>query len=85
MRQYEPYIQTIIIILIKKIKTKIKKKSKKKKRWERESVREREREILFFFLSSLLSKIYGNRTVGFHWTKGKASPRIESYAWAPKS
>ena len=84
MRQYEPYIQTIIIILIKKIKTKIKKKSKKKK-WERESVREREREILFFFLSSLLSKIYGNRTVGFHWTEGKANPRIENYAWAPKS
>ena len=36
-------------------------------RRERESVR-RERER-FFFLSSLLSKIYENRTVSFRWSK----------------
>ena len=85
MRQYEPYIQTIIIILIKKIKTKIKKKSKKKKDGRGRALEKEREKFYFFFLSSLLSKIYGNRTVGFHWTEGKAGPRIESYAWAPKS
>ena len=63
MWQYELFIQ-IIIIIIKKMK---KKKSNKRKGRETGVVRmERERKIFFlFFLSSLLSKIYGNRTRGF--------------------
>ena len=40
---------------------------RQKKRVERESEKkEKERKIFFF---SLLSKINGNRTVGFHWSK----------------
>ena len=31
--------------------------------------RERERESLFFFFLSLLFKIYGNWTIGFHQSK----------------
>ena len=51
-----------------KIKSKVKKREKEKKRqWERE--RERERGGKEFFFSLLLSKIYGNLTVGFRWSK----------------
>ena len=34
---------------------------------------------------SLLSKLYGNRTIGFCWSKRQNGPRIESYVWVPKS
>ena len=49
------------------------KKIKIKKEWEDEqtgeSMEERGREILNFFLSSFLSQIYGNLTVGFRRAK----------------
>ena len=41
----------------------------------RERKREREREIFVYFLSSFLSKIYGNRTVGFRRSK-RQSPSM---------
>ena len=59
MTQYKSFIQIIIIII---------KKDKSQKVGECETDgRERleEREIFLFFLSSLLSQIYGNRTVNF--------------------
>ena len=65
MRQYEPCIEIIIIRKKKKIKTKIKKKSQKET-GEGERLRERN---FIFFLSSFLSKIYENRTVGFRWSR----------------
>ena len=68
MKQYEPYIQNdnnnnnnIIIIL--KWKKKINQKGAKMASGG-ESVGERD--LFYFFLSFLFSKIYGNRTVGFH-------------------
>ena len=63
MRQYEPCIQIIIIIIIKDKNENKKEKSKGDGRG-----RAFEREI-FFFLSSFLSKIYGNRTVGFRLSR----------------
>ena len=46
---------------------------------------ERKREIFFFFLLSLLSLIYGNRTVGIHRGKKKSVLIDEGYAWEPKT
>ena len=50
---------------------KSKKKEKKRKENGGRARREREREIKGIFFS-LLSKIYGNRTVGFHRPKRKS-------------
>ena len=66
MRQYESYIQ--IRIIEKNIKVKKKKKENGSGGRGRKRV-EREREKIFFFLSLLLSKIYGNRTIGFCQSK----------------
>ena len=41
--------------------------------------------ILFFFLLSLLSSIYGNRTVGIRRGKKKSALLDEGYAWEPKT
>ena len=58
MRQYKLCIQRIIIIKKKKIKSKVKGDG-----WERvDSVKGK---AIYFFLSSFLSHIYGNRTVDF--------------------
>ena len=66
----------------KKKKKRIKsQKGKQRKKTEEKARREREREKIFL----LLSKIYGNQTVGFVGGKGKVGPCIKSYAWVPKS
>ena len=49
----------------------IRKKEKKKKK-ERERGGGKKKRILFFF-SLFLSQIYGNRTIGFLWTKKQSS------------
>ena len=69
--------------MIKSKKGKKKEKKKDNRRGEREKIGEREKKSFFF--SSLISKIYGNRIVGFHRSKRQVGPRIESYAWVPKS
>ena len=63
-------------------KTKI--KTNQNKFAERE--REKQREIFFnFFLLSLLSSIYGNRTVGIRQGKNEKALLDEGYAWEPKT
>ena len=58
-----------------------KKKIKNKSQKEEHTGRERKRGILiFFFFSSLLSQIYGNRTVNFLGAEGKVGLCDESYA-----
>ena len=69
---------------------KIKIKTKFQKETDRdETVREsRERvfDLLFlFFLLSLVSSIYGNRTVGFSLGKKKSALLDEGYAWEPET
>ena len=59
MKQYEPYIQN------NNDNNKRLKKKKKEKWQRREGVRVERERFFLFFLSSLLSKIYGNWTVGF--------------------
>ena len=39
----------------------------------------------YFFLLSLLSSIYGNRTVGIRRSKKKSALLDEGYAWEPKT
>ena len=41
--------------------------------------------IFYFFLLSLLSSIYGNRTVGIHRGKNEKALLDEGYAWEPKT
>ena len=41
--------------------------------------------ILFFFLFSLLSSIYGNRTVGIRRGKKQSALLDEGYAWEQKT
>ena len=60
MRQYESCIQ--IIIIKKKYKNK---KTEEKSKASGEREREEREGNFIFFLTSLLSTIYGNRTIGF--------------------
>ena len=83
MRQYELFIQ-IIIIRIKKMK---KKKSNKRKGRETGVVRmERERKIFFyfFFLRFSLRSTKIEPEV-FVEAEGKVDPHNGRYAWVPKS
>ena len=51
-------------------------------------VRERQRSIFFFFIFyflSLLSSIYGNRTVGIRRDKKQSALLDEGYTWEPKT
>ena len=66
---------------LKKIK---KKKNKEEEEEEADSVRRSEKDI-YFFLLSLLSSIYGNRTVGIRRGKKKSVLLDEGYAWEPKT
>ena len=47
--------------------------------------REEREDFFIFFISSLLSKIYENRTVVFIGAEGKVDSCNEGYAWIPKS
>ena len=64
--------------------TQIKNNNKKKKQKKR-----RRKEVLFFFIFffplSLLSSIYGNRTVRIRRGKKQRALLDESYAWEPKT
>ena len=60
----------------------------KKKKEKRQTVREqrgKEKEILFIYFLSLLSSIYGNRTVGIRLGKNEKALLEESYAWEPNT
>ena len=65
----------IIIIIIKEIKPKVKKDEGICS--ERERERQGEIFIFYFFFFSLLSQIYGNRTVGFIRVENKVDPCSE--------
>ena len=48
-------------------------------------MREKKRGEIYFYFLSLLSSIYGNRTVGIRRGKKKSALLDEGYAWEPKS
>ena len=65
---------------------KIKKNNKNKRNGIAPREKEREREFFFvFFLLSLLSSIYENRTVGIRRGKNEKALLDEGYAWKPKT
>ena len=68
----------------------LKKKTKQKQKEREGDVRENGagRSLLnffYFFLLSLLSSIYGNRTVGIRRGKNEKALLDEGYAWEPKT
>ena len=71
------HVSKIIIIIII-IKDKNEKKKTEERKGEVSGERERvERDILIFFsLFSFFSKIYGDRTVGFRWSKRQSSSML---------
>ena len=72
---------------LKKKQNKTNKYQKRKESLPREREKQSERKIVFYFyfLLSLLSSIYRNRTVGIRRGKKKSTLLDEGYAWEPKT
>ena len=65
--------------------TQIKKKKKNKKRRKRTDEKETFLFLFLFFFLSLLSSIYGNRTIKIRRDKKQRALLDEGYAWEPKT